>query len=169
MRLTPSLTRCRRRSMGIMPCFLTVTANQWGQRHHLHPLIIARGDQTQSRPRMTHDRVPAVHGDRWVRVCVCVWGERMEMSEVWRHETKGWKMINTQRCLERIWHWRHGKLQEDSGSWSVIFQIISVWRQRPDSTTCLLPSFLPSAPFFPCLLICCLVAHLCACNWRIAF
>lgn len=32
-------------SMGIMPCFLTVTGNQWGRRHHLHLQIITTGDQ----------------------------------------------------------------------------------------------------------------------------
>lgn len=40
------LTQCHWQSMGIMPCFLTVTGNQWGWRHHLlHLLIITSGDQ----------------------------------------------------------------------------------------------------------------------------
>lgn len=34
------LTQCHWRSMGIMPCFLTVTGNQWGWRHHLRLLIL---------------------------------------------------------------------------------------------------------------------------------
>lgn len=140
------LTQCHCRSIGIKPCFLTVTANQWRWHHHLHLPIIPSAGQWQI---LAWDDVRT---SQWKSVmadaglCDLCEENRNKCGAVADRQRKGAKIKTLKKELpgKNFALQRHKEVSQRLGKCTVIFQIFSLgrpWpkklrRQHKSPTTC---------------------------------